>query len=117
MGGLGINKMPDSSPILKLFSNIKENMIVVPLYSLVQIAGCLKENGHQVKVLNGDRIPKNDAPDAFIIPSSMVSSNDECKLGTRLKLQYPNSKIIFFYTINVEIFVLVFRDTARSRNF
>jgi hypothetical protein len=26
----------------------------------------------------------------------MVSSNDECKLGTRLKLQYPNSKIIFF---------------------
>lgn len=96
MGGLGINKMPDSSPILKFFSNIKENMIVVPLYSLAQVAGCLKQNGHQIIVLNGDRIPKNDAPDAFIIPSSMVSSNDECKLGTRLKLQYPNSKIIFF---------------------
>ena len=96
MGGLGINKMPNDSFILHLFSRIKESMIVVPLHSLVQIAGYLKYNGHQFNVVNGDQIPKGASPDAFIIPSSMVSSNDECKLGTHLKLNYPNSKVIFF---------------------
>ena len=44
MGGLGINKMPENSIVLKLFSYIKKNMIIVPLHSLAQIAGYLKHN-------------------------------------------------------------------------
>ena len=75
MGGLGINKMPDNSFILNLFSRIKENMIVVPLHSLAQIAGYLKYNGHQFKVVKGDQIPKDYPTDAFIIPSSINDPN------------------------------------------
>ena len=43
MGGLGINKMPDSSPILKLFSNIKQNMIYHYwlFYSIFKYIKCL----------------------------------------------------------------------------
>ena len=96
MGGLGIAEMPRTTPIVKLFGRIKRNFIVVPLYALAQIAACLKKNDHEVKVFNGDKLPENESPDAFILPSSMVGSNDECKLGTRLKLNYPNSKVIFF---------------------
>lgn len=104
-GGMGTVSNFGSSFMARVLTWLKKEGINYPVLTMGYLAGILKQNGHEISVVN-DSVPSRET-DLVIIYSSIVDFRNEIEYARRIKEQIPAKVCVVgpFATVKPDIYL------------